>query len=129
MLFLPLKPNVLLLASFLAITANSCYGASSVLLNSFLPLMVRNHPEVLAEEELFDDGVFGVLQDLVPSPGELAAHFEGAVEAHRVVLGVGHAAHVDDERLEAGGIELGGVGLRMGCVRGAPHAHAAIAEG
>jgi UMF1 family MFS transporter len=58
MLFLPLTPKMLLLASLCAIVANTCYGASSVLLNSFLPLRVRNHPdiqEITPEEETDDE--------------------------------------------------------------------------
>lgn len=44
MLFLPIVPKVYLLGSLLAIVANTCFGASFVLLNSFLPLLVRHHP-------------------------------------------------------------------------------------
>jgi UMF1 family MFS transporter len=46
MLFLPIVPSVLVLGAILAIIANTCFGASFVLLNSFLPLLVRHHPEV-----------------------------------------------------------------------------------
>ena len=46
MLFLPLTPNVYLLAALLAVIGNVCHGASNVLLNSFLPLLVRYHPMV-----------------------------------------------------------------------------------
>ncbi|KAI9666648.1 MAG: Autophagy protein 22 [Bathelium mastoideum] len=46
MLFLPLTPNVYILAALLAIIGNVCHGASNVLLNSFLPLLVRYHPFV-----------------------------------------------------------------------------------
>lgn len=45
MLFLPIVPKVYLLGALLAIVANTCFGASFVLLNSFLPLMVRHHPK------------------------------------------------------------------------------------
>ncbi|CZR50512.1 probable Autophagy-related protein 22 [Phialocephala subalpina] len=45
MLFLPVVPKVYLIASLLAIVANTCFGASFVLLNSFLPLLVRHHPK------------------------------------------------------------------------------------
>ncbi|KAH8814960.1 autophagy-related protein 22-like protein [Xylogone sp. PMI_703] len=45
MLFLPVVPKVYLLGSFMAIVANTCFGASFVLLNSFLPLLVRHHPK------------------------------------------------------------------------------------
>ncbi|KAF2851121.1 MFS general substrate transporter [Plenodomus tracheiphilus IPT5] len=46
MLFLPIVPKVYLLGALLAIIANTCFGASFVLLNSFLPLLVRFHPTV-----------------------------------------------------------------------------------
>lgn len=46
MLFLPIVPKVYLLGAVLAIVANTCFGASFVLLNSFLPLLVRFHPTV-----------------------------------------------------------------------------------
>lgn len=46
MLFLTLTPSVFLLGPLLAIVANTCVGASFVLLNSFLPLLVRHHPTV-----------------------------------------------------------------------------------
>jgi UMF1 family MFS transporter len=46
MLFLPIVPSVLVLGAILAIIANTCFGASFVLLNSFLPLMVRHHPDL-----------------------------------------------------------------------------------
>ncbi|CAL3968755.1 unnamed protein product [Diplocarpon coronariae] len=45
MLFLPVNPKVYLLGALLAMIANTCFGASFVLLNSFLPLMVRHHPK------------------------------------------------------------------------------------
>lgn len=44
MLFLPIVPKVYLLGAVLAIISNTCFGASFVLLNSFLPVLVRNHP-------------------------------------------------------------------------------------
>jgi MFS transporter, UMF1 family len=46
MLFLPVVPSVYLLGALFAIIANTCFGASFVLLNSFLPLLVRHHPSV-----------------------------------------------------------------------------------
>jgi MFS transporter, UMF1 family len=46
MLFLPIVPQLYLLGALLAIVANTCIGASFVLLNSFLPLLVRHHPTV-----------------------------------------------------------------------------------
>ena len=46
MLFLPVVPKVYLLGALLAIISNTCFGASFVLLNSFLPLIVRHHPTI-----------------------------------------------------------------------------------
>ena len=48
MLFLFMSANVFYLAALLAIIANTCIGSSFVLLNSFLPLLVRFHPLVQA---------------------------------------------------------------------------------
>ena len=44
MMFLPVTPAVYLLGSLWAIVGNVCFGASFVLLNSFLPVLVRHHP-------------------------------------------------------------------------------------
>ncbi|KAK8256749.1 autophagy-related protein 22-2 [Phyllosticta capitalensis] len=55
MLFLPVTPNVFVLGALLAIIANTAYGAANVLLNSFLPLLVRNHPTVRVSEDYDDD--------------------------------------------------------------------------
>lgn len=46
MLFLPVNPSLLVFGAFLAIIGNMCFGASNVLMNSFLPLLVRHHPTV-----------------------------------------------------------------------------------
>lgn len=46
MLFLAVVPEVYLLGALLAIAANTCFGASFVLLNSFLPILVRHHPVI-----------------------------------------------------------------------------------
>lgn len=45
-LFIGVVPKVYLLGALLAIIANTCFGASFVLLNSFLPLLVRYHPSI-----------------------------------------------------------------------------------
>ncbi|TDZ12928.1 Autophagy-related protein 22 [Colletotrichum spinosum] len=42
--------NTYILGALLAIISNASFGASFVLLNSFLPLLVRYHPEVLASQ-------------------------------------------------------------------------------
>ncbi|KAI6896009.1 MFS general substrate transporter [Hortaea werneckii] len=46
MLFLPVTPAIYWLGSLWAMVGNVCIGASFVLLNSFLPLLVRHHPAV-----------------------------------------------------------------------------------
>ena len=51
MLFLPVVPKVYLVAALLAIISNTCFGASFVLLNSFLPLLVRHHATLQHTQE------------------------------------------------------------------------------
>lgn len=55
MLFLAVSPAYYLLAAFLAIIANTCFGASFVLLNSFLPLLARHHRSLLGGTEANED--------------------------------------------------------------------------
>lgn len=62
MLFLPVTPQVFVLGALLAIIANTCFGASFVLLNSFLPLLVRNHPSVV-ESYPESEGSYGEDED------------------------------------------------------------------
>lgn len=50
MLFLAVVPEVYVLGALLAIISNTCFGASFVLLNSFLPVLVRRHPSIQAAE-------------------------------------------------------------------------------
>jgi len=57
MCFLPVHSGVFFIGAILAIISNTCIGASFVLLNSFLPVLVRYHPVVLsaqAEQEQDD---------------------------------------------------------------------------
>ncbi|KAF7565271.1 ATG22 multi-domain protein [Pyrenophora tritici-repentis] len=72
MLFLPVVPKVYLLGAVLAIIANTCFGASFVLLNSFLPLMeniIRDarYPNQLTHQEGLFDQVADVTTALLPS--------------------------------------------------------------
>jgi MFS transporter, UMF1 family len=66
-----------LLASFLVIVGVTCLGSSFVILNSFLPLLVANHP--LAQEYTSPPG-----QDPVHIPMESMppAHMDSALEDH-----------------------------------------------
>lgn len=50
MLYLPIGPSLYLLGALWAIIGNVCFGASFVLLNSFLPLLVRWHPAARPEK-------------------------------------------------------------------------------
>lgn len=50
MMYIFVSSNVYILGAILAIISNVAFGASFVLLNSFLPLLVRNHPRVLYAE-------------------------------------------------------------------------------
>ncbi|KAJ5172248.1 hypothetical protein N7492_004841 [Penicillium capsulatum] len=51
MLFLVVTPRLYLLGGLLAIIANTCFGASFVLLNAFLPVLVRHHPLMLEKSQ------------------------------------------------------------------------------
>jgi UMF1 family MFS transporter len=51
MLYIFVSKSLYLLGALLAIVSNTSFGASFVLLNSFLPLLVRHHPEVSHVEE------------------------------------------------------------------------------
>ncbi|KIN04625.1 hypothetical protein OIDMADRAFT_156782 [Oidiodendron maius Zn] len=80
MLFLPVAPKAHLLGALLAIISNTCFGASFVLLNSFLPLLVRHHPKAqfgtrdptpeLPQEEI--PPVVDASTALLPGTAELA---------------------------------------------------------
>ena len=50
MVFLAISPKVYALGAMMAIISNTCFGASFVLLNSFLPVIVRRHPSIQAIE-------------------------------------------------------------------------------
>lgn len=70
MLFLVVVPQVYPLGAVLAIIANTCFGASFVLLNSFLPILVRHHPiiqtaqfEAHEEDPLLGEHNHGTYED------------------------------------------------------------------
>lgn len=48
MSFIFITKRTYLLGALLTVVSNTSFGASFVLLNSFLPLLVRNHPDVVA---------------------------------------------------------------------------------
>ncbi|KIH91772.1 MFS transporter, UMF1 family [Sporothrix brasiliensis 5110] len=55
MLYLAVSAKVYIFGALLAIISNTSFGASFVLLNSFLPLLVRHHPSLLFEPAHDDD--------------------------------------------------------------------------
>lgn len=75
MLYIFISKNLYVLGAVLAIISNVAFGASFVLLNSFLPLLVRNHPSVLFAEGLLTPDLStanGESQRLDDSPNGLA---------------------------------------------------------
>ncbi|KAI9876508.1 MAG: Autophagy protein 22 [Pleopsidium flavum] len=58
MLFLLVVPKVYLLGAVLAIISNTCFGASFVLLNSFLPVLVRHHPSTQHKSSQSSQSIF-----------------------------------------------------------------------
>jgi len=50
MFYIFVSSNLYLFGALLAIISNTSFGASFVLLNSFLPLLVRHHPEITQKE-------------------------------------------------------------------------------
>ena len=54
MLFLVVVPEVYALGALLAIISNTSFGASFVLLNSFLPILVRRHPLIRSSNHAYD---------------------------------------------------------------------------
>ena len=65
MLFIGVISKLYLVGALLAIIANTCFGASFVLLNSFLPLLVRHHPTIQQRRHLTDS-----VSDHEPYPDE-----------------------------------------------------------
>lgn len=67
MLFLAATSRVYLLGALWAIIGNVCFGASFVLLNSFLPLLVRWHPSVQETDPAESESSFIVEDDSMGS--------------------------------------------------------------
>ncbi|KAE8146253.1 autophagy-related protein 22-like protein [Aspergillus avenaceus] len=68
MLFLSVVPDLYFLGAIFAVIANTCFGASFVLLNSFLPLLVRHHPSLLRRnsETIYEDPLESDVADISP---------------------------------------------------------------
>ena len=92
-----------------------------------LPLPERRVREPVRRALRFQPGpdarLVGHRGELAVRPAELLAQLEGAVIAHLVGPGVRQAPHGQHQGLEARRVQLRRVGLGVGPVRGAPHAH------
>ena len=95
MLFLAIVPRVYVLGALLAIISNTCFGASFVLLNSFLPLLVRHHPSVQdtasdsgdqSEEDADDE------ESSEPETGEFDGSTQALLASSAAVRNPQHAA-------------------------------------
>jgi UMF1 family MFS transporter len=80
MLFMAVVPQIFLVGSILTIISVTCLGSSFVLLNSYLPLLVMNHPDTRVD----DEGPITVTEAL--SPGlrhrESSEHHIPHIKAH-----------------------------------------------
>lgn len=115
-----------ILGALLTILSNTSFGASFVLLNSFLPLLVRNHPEVInarlaAVPDVTDAGVEsrpledsgGVLEgDAEADPSSPLLSHDGSVSGYRLTRLPTHEEITSTEltlssRLSAKGMGIG----------------------
>jgi MFS transporter, UMF1 family len=103
-LFLPIQPHTVILGAIFAIIANTCYGASSVLLNSFLPLLVRYHPDVQAENITSSDE-YGVTPETI-TPEENSIHDTSMADPSTSLLGHRHKGDVGSFSSELASLEL-----------------------
>jgi UMF1 family MFS transporter len=109
MLFLPISSDWIVTAALLAIVANTCYGASSVLLNSFLPLLVRNHPKAI-ENKLALDHSQANGDDVSDISGEENEHDQEQGDVHKPGDGQKYQASVEisiSTRISSLGIGIG----------------------
>ncbi|KAJ1327450.1 MFS transporter [Microdochium nivale] len=83
MAYIFVSKEVYLLGALLAIISNTAFGASFVLLNSFLPLLVRHHPQVRASTTKL--GATGIpdLHITAESPIEPESNYDSALANSR----------------------------------------------
>lgn len=77
MAYLPLRHDSYIASGLLTIISNVCFGASVVLLNGYLPVLVRNHPDV-RKEAIFDNGDLGEDENADEQHGLLATTVNSA---------------------------------------------------
>ncbi|GAB7361209.1 hypothetical protein MBLNU230_g1272t1 [Neophaeotheca triangularis] len=85
MLFLVVTPSVYLLGSLWAIVGNVSFGASWVLLNSFLPLLVRHHPEVRPTEPSISETIGSIVLPIEESHPEASRQMSNTSEVATLV--------------------------------------------
>ncbi|ESZ99119.1 hypothetical protein SBOR_0529 [Sclerotinia borealis F-4128] len=70
MLFLLVVPQIFVVGSLLTVICVVCLGCSFVILNSYLPLLVLNHPVVQSDEEPSNESSSIPLQPISPGRGD-----------------------------------------------------------
>lgn len=125
MAFIFISKETYILGAILTIISNTSFGASFVLLNSFLPLLVRNHPQVLAAlgtgtenlpgsilgSQQLDDSVGDIDQAMMNSTSALLAD-EAPSTSQGTKAGITHEELTSTElqlstRISAKGIGIG----------------------
>ena len=118
MLFLSVTSRIYVFGALLAIAANTCFGASFVLLNSFLPLLVRHNPSLLrasgqssqtAPDASYRDRITDVNTPLL---GSVASNSESAVTdpiAEAAMTDTSKALQIST-RISSYGIGIGYIG-------------------
>lgn len=125
MLYIFVAKNLYIFGALLAIISNTSFGASFVLLNSFLPLLVRHHPEFTHHEATIvaeDDTDFEAEPGMIDSTAALLsreAELEGGPELVRVKTREDLTSHELSlsTQISAKGIGIGYIaGLFLQCV-------------
>ncbi|KXJ85968.1 autophagy-related protein 22-like protein [Microdochium bolleyi] len=83
MAYIFVSKDVYLFGAFLAIISNTAFGASFVLLNSFLPVLVRHHPQVRASAAKLVVADIPGLHITAETPDELHPASESALADSR----------------------------------------------
>lgn len=124
MAYIFITKETYILGALLTIISNTAFGASFVLLNSFLPLLVRNHPEVLSARvvstpDLADSGLES--RPLEDSTGDLEPQMANSTSAlltdeyanfgQRSVRGASHEEITSKELQLSTGISSKGIGI------------------
>lgn len=133
MLFLGVVPELYILGGLFGVVANTCFGASFVLLNSFLPLLVRHHSSVLrtvgadasytspGQDRPFQDrGCQGVNDETTPllQPRQPSLGLDCSESNHSVLADTSQALELST-KISSFGIGIGYIGsviLQVICI-------------